>query len=305
MSMYPSKFDIMKIQHASVLCLLVALLGTSQKSTGQTFRVATYNLRNANHEDSLAGNGWGKRCPVIGEMVHFYDFDIWGTQEGKNGQLQDLLHVLPEYSYIGIGRDDGKTVGEYSAVFYKKEKFALLKSGNFWLSTITDRPNKGWDAVLPRICTWGLFKEKKTGKTFYFYNLHMDHIGKVARSESAKLILSRIKEAGVKIPVILTGDFNADQNSDSYKVLETSGILYDAYGLAKIKLANAASFNDYGQRLEINERIDHIFLSNQFSAPRYGILTDGYVDVSNANDGKNIMRYPSDHFAVMASVDLQ
>lgn len=281
--------------------------GSSSKAQSLNINVATYNLRNANHDDSLAGNGWGQRFPVIGKMVQFYDWDIWGTQEGKSWQLQDLLGVLPDYSYIGVGRDDGKTAGEYSAIFYKKSKFELLKSGNFWLSTITDRPNKGWDAVLPRICTWGMFKERKTGKTFYFYNLHMDHIGKIARSESAQLILAKIKEAGVKIPVILTGDFNVDQNSDSYKVLENSNILHDSYNMTTHRLDNAASFNDYGNGLHANERIDHIFLSDQFSVKKYGILTDGYVAEDETRTGKDRfgMRYPSDHFPVMANVDLK
>ncbi|PZP40181.1 MAG: endonuclease [Pseudopedobacter saltans] len=282
---------------------LLCIVCLSQYANGQTMHIATYNLRNANHEDSLEGNGWGKRFPVMGKMVQFYDFDIWGTQEGKSWQLDDLLSVLPDYGYIGVGRDDGKKAGEYSAIFYKKSKFQLLKSGDFWLSETTDKPNKGWDAVLPRICTWGLFKEKKSGKIFYFYNLHMDHIGKVARSESAKLILSKIKEAGVKIPVILTGDFNVDQNSDSYKVLEDSKILKDAYGLAKVKLDNSASFNDYGRGLKEDERIDHIFLSKSFVVDRYAILTDGYVDKNEK--GKYMMRYPSDHFPVMITADLK
>lgn len=290
-----------------VFLLMLSLTFIHKKIEAQTLNIATYNLRNANSEDSIAGNGWGKRLPIIAKMVAFYDWDIWGTQEGKNGQLKDLVGQLPEYAFLGVGRDDGKEKGEYSAIFYKKEKFTLLKSGNFWLSTITDRPNKGWDAVLPRICTWGLFKENKSGKTFYFYNLHMDHIGKIARSESAKLILAKIKEAGVKIPVVLTGDFNVDQNSDSYKVLQSSHILQDAYTLSKIRLDNSASFNDYGNRLGSSERIDHIFVSPQFSVKRYGILNDGYVDAKDIVDEKTkqIMRYPSDHFPVMISVDLK
>jgi len=300
---------MMKIIKTALLCLLTSPLAMCAKSFGQTtLQIATYNLRNANHEDSVAGNGWDKRFPVMGEMVHFYDFDIWGTQEGKNRQLQDLLSVLPEYSYIGVGRDDGKIAGEYSAIFYKKDKFVLLKSGDFWLSTVTDRPNKGWDAVLPRICTWGLFKEKKSGKTFYFYNLHMDHIGTVARSESSKLILSKIKDAGVQIPVILTGDFNVDQNSPSYHVLEDSHILHDAYGLSKVKLANTATFNDFGRRLGTDQRIDHIFLSDAFSVKRYAILTDGYVEPSadtSERRKRGLMRYPSDHFPVTITAILK
>ncbi|MFT4204456.1 MAG: endonuclease/exonuclease/phosphatase family protein [Chitinophagaceae bacterium] len=289
------------------MSLVVLVLAMGQNSHAQSFTIATYNLRNANHGDSSQGNGWGKRYPIIGQTVQFYDWDIWGTQEGKNWQLNDLQRVLPGYAYIGVGRDDGKTAGEYSAIFYKKDKFELVKSGNFWLSEVTDRPNKGWDAVLPRICSWGLFKERKTGKTFYFYNLHMDHVGKVARSESAKLVLAKIKEAGVKIPVVLTGDFNVDQMSPSYEVLEKSDILHDAYNRAKIRLANSASFNDYGSHFGGDQRIDHIFLSGQFDVERYAILTNGYVDTETKDNGKptNTMRYASDHFPVMVKVELR
>ena len=138
--------------------------------------VATYNLRNANAGDSTNGNGWGQRYPYIAQLVQFHGFDIFGTQEGKYHQLQDLKNAMPGYDYIGVGRDDGKQAGEYSAIFYRTGKFEVLDHGDFWLSTITDRPNKGWDAVLPRICTWGKFRDKQTGFTFLFFNLHMDHI---------------------------------------------------------------------------------------------------------------------------------
>lgn len=148
--------------------VLMTSLGSLSKSFAQTIQIATYNLRYANHKDSLEGNGWGKRFPVIGEMVRFHDFDIWGTQEGESWQLRDLLNVLPGYRYIGIGREDGISAGEFSAIFYKKDKFEVLKSGNFWLSTTTDKPNKGWDAVEPRICSWGLFKEKKQERNSTF-----------------------------------------------------------------------------------------------------------------------------------------
>ena len=158
----------------------------------ETMVVATYNLRNGG--DSTNGNGWGQRYPYIAQIVQFHGFDIFGTQEGKYSQLQDLRQAMPGYDYIGVGRDDGKQAGEHSAIFYRTDKFEVLEHGDFWLSEITDRPNKGWDAVLPRICTWGEFRDKQTGFTFLFFNLHMDHVGVQARAESAKLILEKIKE---------------------------------------------------------------------------------------------------------------
>ena len=137
----------------TLIMMLVALnIGAT------TFTIATYNIRNANKGDSLAGNGWGQRYPYIAQLIQFHGFDIFGTQEGKYPQLEDLKNAMPGYDYIGIGRDDGKKAGEFSAIFYRTDKFEVLEQGNFWLSTETTYPNKGWDAALPRICTWGKFK---------------------------------------------------------------------------------------------------------------------------------------------------
>ncbi|MCP9612668.1 endonuclease/exonuclease/phosphatase family protein [Coprobacter tertius] len=283
----------------------------------QEMTVATYNLRNANRGDSIAGNGWGQRYPVIARLIQFQGFDIFGTQEGKYHQLQDLKNALPGYDYIGIGRDDGKKAGEHSAIFYRTDRFEVLDHGDFWLSTQTDKPNKGWDAVLPRICSWGEFKDKKSGFRFLFFNLHMDHVGVIARSESAKLILQKIREHKPKLPAILTGDFNVDQNSDSYKVLNDSGIMKDSYEKADFIYATNGTFNDFKTDAKTDERIDHIFLTPEFEVKKYGILTDTYRSPSNEPQKKMksgnfpkevslesyVARTPSDHFPVMVIVN--
>lgn len=283
----------------------------------QEMTVATYNLRNANRGDSIAGNGWGQRYPIIARLIQFHGFDIFGTQEGKYHQLQDLKNAMPGYNYIGIGRDDGKKAGEHSAIFYRTDRFEVLDHGDFWLSTQTDKPNKGWDAVLPRICSWGEFKDKKTGFRFLFFNLHMDHVGVIARSESAKLILQKISEHKPKLPAILTGDFNVDQNSDSYKVLNNSGIMKDSYEKADFIYATNGTFNDFKTDTKTDERIDHIFLTPDFKVKKYGVLTDTYRSPANSPQQKMksgnfpkevslesyIARTPSDHFPVMVIVN--
>lgn len=280
--------------------------------------IATYNIRNANAEDSTNGNGWGQRCPYIASLIQFHGFDIFGTQEGKVWQLQDLKGAMPGYDYIGIGRDDGKEAGEYSAIFFRTDKFDVLEHGDFWLSEVTDRPNNGWDAVLPRICTWGKFRDRKTGFTFLFFNLHMDHIGVQARSESAKLILRKIKEQPPHIPVILTGDFNVDQNNESYHLLNNSGVLRDSYEMADFRYVPNGTFNDFHTDLKTDSRIDHLFLTDNFKVMKYGILTDTYraevtdeqkKTVTSGNFPKEVTlqkhtaRIPSDHFPVMIVVD--
>lgn len=300
-----------------LILLIVGVLKTDIKA--QQLTVATYNLRNDNpsNDDSLRGNGWKQRLPIIAGLIQFHDFDIFGTQEGLFHQLGNLKDAMPEYVYTGIGRDDGKTEGEYSAIFYKRTKFKLLSHGNFWMSEITDKPNKGWDAVLPRICSWGSFQEIKTGFKFYFFNLHMDHIGVVARRKSAELVLEKIKAIAKNAPVILTGDFNVDQTSDSYAVINNSGTLKDAYELSTLKYATNGTFNDFNADNKTDSRIDHIFLSKRFKAKRYGILTDSYRAPSSSKSEKTtsgnfpkevvLQKYttklPSDHFPVMVVVN--
>jgi len=271
---------------------IIIILLLSSASFAQQLHAGTYNLRYDNAEDSVKGNGWRYRYPVIAGMIRFNDLDIFGTQEGLYHMLNNLADSLPGYKWIGIGRDDGKQAGEHSAIFYKTSKFKILKQGNFWLSTITDRPNKGWDAVLPRICTWAKFRETKTGFTFYFFNLHMDHIGVAARRESAKLVLSRVKQMAGHVPAILTGDFNVDQTSESYAVVNNSGLLKDCYTLSPVKLATNGTFNNFDVHTSDSSRIDHIFITRDFKVKRYGILTNTYHG-----------RLPSDHYPVVVELE--
>ena len=278
--------------------------------------IATYNIRNNNQGDSANGNGWGQRVPVIASMVLFHDFDIMGTQEGKYKQLEDLSILLPEYAYIGVGRDDGKQAGEYSAIFYKTDRFKLIKEGNFWLSENTEEPSLGWDAVCIRICTWGEFEEIKTGFRFHFFNLHMDHIGTEARKQSAILVMNKIKELAGSAHTILSGDFNIDQHDESYLLINNSEILKDAYDLANIRYETNGTFNNFNPNSYTTGRIDHVFLSKDFSVSRYGILTDSYRSLpqeemmqtketdapQEINFSKYDMRMPSDHFPVVVKV---
>lgn len=298
---------------------MLLVLSTALTMQAQSYVFATYNVRNANRSDSIAGNGWGQRYPYIALQIQFNGFDIFGTQEAKHHQLEDLKKAMPKYDYIGIGRDDGKLAGEFSAIFYRTDKFEVLEHGDFWLSTETTFPNKGWDAALPRICTWGKFRDKQTGFTFLFYNLHMDHVGVKARAESAKLILKKMKEFPTELPAILTGDFNVDQNNESYTLLDQSGIMRDSYQIADLRYAPNGTFNGFHPDRKTDSRIDHLFVTKEFSVQRYGILTDTYRSEApekpqaeqNGNFPKEvsmtkyIARTPSDHFPVMIQVEVK
>ena len=287
-------------------------------AVAQELTVATYNIRNANKGDAERGNGWERRCPWVCGLIEFQGFDIFGSQEVLDGQLHDMLAQLPDYAYIGVGRDDGKAKGEYSPIFYKKERFRLLDEGHFWLSEVTDRPNKGWDAALPRICTWGHFLDRQTRRRFWFFNLHMDHIGKKARVESAFLVQDKMKELGKgkNLPAILTGDFNVDQTHQSYDAFVSKGVLCDSYEKCDFRYATNGTFNDFDPNSFTESRIDHVFVSPSFHVKRYGVLTDTYRSIvgngekKNANDCPEEIdikvyqaRTPSDHFPVKVELE--
>ncbi len=298
----------------AAICFLTVM--SAQKLSAQNLTVASYNIRYENQDDASKGNGWKQRCPIVSQLIRFHDFDIFGAQEVLQGQLNDMLGQLPGYDYTGVGRDNGLKDGEFSPIFYNTAKLKLLQSGNFWLSLTDDRPSVGWDAALPRICSWGRFKDKTTGTCFWFFNLHMDHKGVTARLESSILVLKKIGTLTKGEPFILTGDFNMDQTSDGYKMFAGSGLMQDSYETADIRYALNGTFNNFNPGLKTESRIDHIFTSKGFHVLRYGVLTDSYrteagsssADIKSANFPKEVSlhqymnRLPSDHYPVMVEV---
>ena len=286
----------------------------------QEMLVGSYNIRYKNWNDSVNGNVWAKRCQVICDQVNFMNPLIFGTQEVLYNQLQDLQQGLDGYDYIGIGRDDGERGGEHEAIFYKKDQLTLLDSGNFWLSETPEKPGLGWDAACIRICTWGKgqvnAKKKKDRTTFYFFNLHMDHVGVVARREAAKLVVARIQEIANDARVILTGDFNVDQTNEIYNIFTDSGLLKDSYETARIRFAENGTFNAFKTEYFTTSRIDHVFVSPAITVEAYGVLTNSYWTKNQISDealkasdapqeiwfSNTTRRNPSDHYPVFVKI---
>lgn len=306
---------------------LFLLLLVSIQLSAQQLLVGSYNIRYKNANDSLQGNVWSKRCQVICDQINFMAPDIFGAQEVLYGQLQDFKKGLDGYDYIGIGRDDGKRAGEHETIFYKKDKIKLLDHGDFWLSETPEKPGLGWDAVCIRICTWGKFsvvkpddgrrrglfgrgpKAKET--VFYYFNLHMDHVGVVARREAAKLVVSKIREIAQGAPVILTGDFNVDQTNEIYTIFTQSGVLKDSYDAARIRFAENGTFNAFKTDYYTTSRIDHVFVSPELKVESYGVLTNSYWTPDDTDEALKssdapqeisfdnyVRRNPSDHYPV-------
>ncbi len=299
------------------LLILISIFSFSCATERIAINVGSYNIRLLTDGDAERGNHWNTRHEYLCKVIDYEDWDIFGAQEVKHQQLLDILEKTQGYSYIGVGRDDGKEAGEYSPVFYKADRIEMLESGTFWLSETPDQVgNKGWDARCPRICSWGKFKHKKSGKIFWFFNTHMDHRGVVARVEGAKLLLSKIKEMCEDEPVILTGDFNVNQFSEPYKTLAESDILKDTYDSADIKLAFNGTFNNFNPSLKTESRIDHVFVSKNIKVEKFGILTYSYwaaplvkAEVQKADaapqeiDFKEyIQKAPSDHYPLSAKL---
>lgn len=313
------------------LLLFVLLIVASFQLSAQDMLVGSYNIRYKNWNDSVQGEVWQKRCQVICDQVNFMSPDIFGTQEVLYQQLNDMMAALDGYDYIGVGRDDGQHGGEHEAIFYKKDRLQLLDHGDFWLSETPDKPGLGWDAACVRICTWGkfchknlppqkrhgLFNRKKPQRDdFYFFNLHMDHVGVVARREAAKLIVQKIREIAKDCPVIVTGDFNVDQTNEIYTIFTKSGLLKDSYDAARIRFAENGTFNAFKTNYFTTSRIDHVFVSPVMNVEAYGVLTNSYWtpddDPNNTIKGSdapqeisfdtNIRHNPSDHYPVFVRI---
>lgn len=297
--------------------ILVAILFTSISLSAQELVVASYNIRNDNSGDAKRGNGWAQRCPIICDQIEWNNVDIFGAQEVKRNQIDDMLSELEGYAFVGVGRDDGKDKGEFSPVFYKTDRFKLLDQGTFWISETPEKVGvKGWDAALPRICSYARLQDKVTKKKFWFFNLHMDHIGVDARKEGAKLIARKITEMCGNEPAMVSGDFNVDQNNEAYKTIVSQGVLTDSYEKSAKRYIQNGTFNSFNPNLYTKSRIDHIFVTKQVNVSHYAVLTDGYW-TENTMPAKSIKgeaapkeisfqkyihRCPSDHYPVMIRV---
>lgn len=286
-----------------ILFFLLITISTSIASA-QEFTIGSYNIRVTNDNDTREGNGWASRHTILCEQIRWHDFDIFGAQEVTRPQLEDMLKCLPEYDYIGGGRDDGKMKGELSPIIYKREKFKILDSGLFWISENPEAVGvKGWDAQLPRICTYAHVEDKATRTRFWFFSLHMDHVGVVARCEGAKLLQRKIEQMCGGERAIVVGDFNVDQHNEAYRTMLTRGLLVDAHDVASHRFATNGTFQDFDSDIFTESRIDHIFVTTDIEVTNFAILTDVYWSTEGDDENKqHIRRIPSDHYPIAAKI---
>lgn len=252
-------------------------------ASAQSLNIMTYNIRYDNPSDPFP---FKQRKKLISDQIRFHSVDIVGLQEALFHQNEQLKELLPDYEWIGVGRDDGNKSGEFCSIFYRKDRFQLIQQGTFSLS---ENPaifgQKAWDAALHRICTWVELYDKESFESFFVFNTHFDYLGTVAREQSAQLLIDTIPNIAKGKPFFLMGDFNCDASSQAYQSLRST--FSDAIETAQNRYGLGGTYNNW-QYQEDFTVIDHVFHSKHWEIHWHAIL-------SEHPDGI----FPSDHYPVL------
>ncbi|MDX1933692.1 MAG: endonuclease/exonuclease/phosphatase family protein [Capsulimonadales bacterium] len=252
----------------------------------------SFNLRFASPDPP---NAWPDRLPVMTALLRREMPDLIGTQEGYFSQLRDLEAGLPEYRWIGTGRDGGSR-GEFMAIFYRPERFEPQEFDHFWLSDTPETVGSAtWGNSNRRMVTWVRFRLRGTDTEFVFANTHFDFADPF-HTNAGNLVLSRLRVFPPELPVLLVGDFNAAAEAPGlYSLLTGEEAFRDAYREASVREGPQGIATAHGYRSpHPGNRIDWILLRGPVTARSAAILTDC------GEDGQ----YPSDHFPVTARLDL-
>lgn len=262
--------------------------------------VATFNIRLAPNPEFDA---WKNRRDAVCALIKKHGFEIFGTQEGYFYQLEEIVNSTG-YKFVAHGREDGKRGGETAAVFYNPARFELLDSGAFWFAETPDKPVLGWDAACKRVCSWGEFRDTKTDKIFYFFCMHLDHMGKVARAQSAKMLAAKVAEIAKGKPFFCVGDFNATTDQEPMKIIFSEKIFQDSLAkAAKKQNAESGTFHAYTGQPKVS-RIDYILVSDGVDVSEYSVIKDSCADLGLPPASDKIP-YPSDHFPVKITAEIK
>jgi len=264
--------------------LLISTMALAQKKVAP-INIITYNIRLNVSSDGI--NAWPNRKDNVKALVKFHDADILCVQEALPEQFDALLENS-NFDVVGVGRDDGKRKGEFSAVYFDKDRFTKKDGGTFWLSETPDVPSKGWDAALNRVCSWVRLYDRLNKKEFLVFNTHYDHIGVNARIESAKLLKQKIQQIAPALPVVFTGDLNVTPETEAIATIKS--FLTDAKEISvEPPYGPNGTFNAFDFNSDLKNRIDYIFVNKGFKVQKFAVLTDS-----------KDKRYFSDHLPVFA-----
>ncbi len=249
-------------------------------------RIMSFNIRCTN----VGKDSWEDRIGIVSQTMLESEADSIGVQEATPEWMATLKETVGEkYAYVGVGRDDGDNEGEYSAVFYLKDKYDVVDSDTFWLSETPHKPSFGWDAACRRVCTWVKLKDKQTGKEYVHMNTHFDHVGISARKNSVEMIIDKAKTF-TDIPVVFTADMNVVQGSTNYNQFVDSGYFRDTKFAAPDSM-NYCTYHDTKPDMHKDDVIDYVMINDGFDALTYRVVTEGV-------DG----RFVSDHYPIYADI---
>ncbi|MCC7306980.1 MAG: endonuclease/exonuclease/phosphatase family protein [Acidobacteria bacterium] len=286
----------MRFKFIAIFLVSLATVSFGQRGSDDSrhIRVMTFNIRYNEPRDGV--NAWPNRKQKVADVIRFHKADLVGMQEAQIGQLEDLEKLLPAFAWCGVGRTDGKRDGEFSAILYRKDRFKLIECKTFWLSETPDKPgSKGWDAAYPRIVTSAKFRDRRTGKTFFHFNTHFDHVGTKARYQSAKMIIGRIHNASGGTQSVLTGDLNVTEDTEAYKTLTAadSGLKDARYISRNGHFGGTSTFNAF-KEMQPGRKIDFIFVTPGITVFEHGVLSDNWNGL-----------WASDHLPVLAEIGLR
>ena len=268
---------------------LMAIVGCSKQAE---VRVATFNIRYDSAADAKSGDSWDERKASVAEVIISHDFDIVGTQEGDNRQITDLLSLMPDYDCTGHSYGGSSGDLHTATIFYKSSKLELLDAGTFWYSPTPEVESKGWDATDLRLCHWGKFRDKVSGKEFVFFDSHLYWRLHEARANSGRVHIQMVQKVAGELPVVSVGVFNSVEDTPQVKDIKT--LLLDSRQVSAS--APQGSFDtDLGGGNFVGPakgRIDYIFVSPAVKVKDYVVLED------KRENG----HYPSDHLPIVCNV---
>lgn len=271
---------------AALIKVLLLLLSASWAWAGKEapVEVMSYNIRCGSCEDPSDVNHWSKRKLLVAKVIRAAGADVVGLQEAELFQVKDLVDLLKDYTWVGVGRDDGQTRGEMNAVLVRKKRFAITAEKTLWLSPTPEQVSRGWDAAFNRTVTVLTLRSRTSGKRWQFLNTHFDHEGQVARAQSAMQIAALVKPMLGQTPVVMVGDLNGTQSFEGYATL--TAVLRDAAKVsATPHTGGDITFNGFGKDLQPGNTIDYVLVSPEVSVQNHRVITDRYEGL-----------YPSDHF---------
>jgi len=261
-------------------------------------RVMTFNIRYGTADDG--DNSWPRRKGLVFDVLAYHGPDVIGLQEPLEFQIQDIRRALPQYAIVRAGRDDGRRAGEACPVLYRRDRFTLADSGTFWFSNMPWRPgSKHWGNQQPRICTWVRLTETAAGKSFYVYNLHLDHASQSSRQYSVHLLLKEMAARKPAAPAVVMGDFNMDIDNPAMTPLRQIGAdllndpMVDVWSYLHPDQPSVTTFQAFGAEPQ-GPCLDHILISESVE------IIEAAVDARSFGG-----RYPSDHFPVIATVKIK